>query len=193
MLLGNGRAHRRSLTSPQALPQCLADPALLMDLKIISRLVRIMTRGDVTELELDEPESGLRIKLRRGPDRAAESSPVVHVLPGAAPGAVSAALPSPGAAAAEPGGAGHQASASDGTKPFTSPMVGTFYRAQSPDADPFVSAGSRIDEETVVCIIEAMKVMNEVKAECTGEVVQVLVENGEPVEYGQPLFLYKAT
>ena len=70
-------------------------------------------------------------------------------------------------------------------------MVGTFYRAASPDVDNFTETGQRVDEETVVCIIEAMKVMNEIKAERIGEVLEVLVENGEPVEFGQPLFLIK--
>ena len=68
-------------------------------------------------------------------------------------------------------------------------MVGTFYRAASPDADPFVEVGQSVGDDTVICIIEAMKVMNEVKAETNGKIVEVLVENGEPVEFGQPLFL----
>ena len=71
---------------------------------------------------------------------------------------------------------------------IVSPMVGTFYRAGSPDAEPYAAVGSAVDPETVVCIIEAMKVMNEIRAELHGEIVEVLVENGEPVEYGQPLF-----
>jgi acetyl-CoA carboxylase biotin carboxyl carrier protein len=72
-----------------------------------------------------------------------------------------------------------------------SPMVGTFYRSPSPDSEPFSEVGTRVDEESVVCIIEAMKVMNEIKAELRGEIVELLVENGDPVEYGQPLFLVK--
>jgi acetyl-CoA carboxylase biotin carboxyl carrier protein len=76
-----------------------------------------------------------------------------------------------------------------GTLEITSPMVGTFYRSSAPDADPFVDVGVRIEEEDVICIIEAMKVMNEIKAEFGGEIVEILVENGEPVEFGQPLFL----
>jgi acetyl-CoA carboxylase biotin carboxyl carrier protein len=73
--------------------------------------------------------------------------------------------------------------------PFVSPMVGTFYRASSPEAEPFVNVGSAVEPETTLCIIEAMKVMNEVKAETRGRIVEILVENGEPVEFGQPLFL----
>jgi acetyl-CoA carboxylase biotin carboxyl carrier protein len=98
----------------------------------------------------------------------------------AAPGLVAQAPAS--AAAAEP-------AAAPAGRPFLSPMVGTFYRASSPEAEPFVSVGSEVKAETVLCIIEAMKVMNEIKAETTGRILEVLVENGEPVEFGQPLFL----
>ena len=72
---------------------------------------------------------------------------------------------------------------------IASPMVGTFYRSSSPDAEPFVQIGARIQAETPLCIIEAMKVMNEIKSEVSGEILEILVENGEPVEFGQPLFL----
>ena len=102
-----------------------------------------------------------------------------------------AAVAPAAAAGAEAPEAAAEAGPPPGTVPFESPMVGTFYRAASPDADPFVSAGTQVNDETVICIIEAMKVMNEIKAETRGEVVEVLVENGEPVEFGQPLFLLK--
>ena len=91
------------------------------------------------------------------------------------------------AAAAEEEGGGHP----PGTQPFPSPMVGTFYRSPSPDADPFVQVGSKVNDESVICIIEAMKVMPELKSDLRGEVVEILVDNGEPVEFGQPLFLIK--
>jgi len=81
---------------------------------------------------------------------------------------------------------------SEETVEIASPMVGTFYRAPTPDADPFVNVGDRVAPDQVVCIIEAMKVMNEIKAEAEGEVVRVLVENGESVEYGQPLMVIRA-
>lgn len=76
---------------------------------------------------------------------------------------------------------------------IVAPMVGTFYQAPAPDAEPYVQVGDRVDENTVVCIVEAMKLMNEIEAEVTGEVVKVLVENGQLVEYGQPLFLVKTS
>jgi acetyl-CoA carboxylase biotin carboxyl carrier protein len=78
-----------------------------------------------------------------------------------------------------------------GVEEVTSPMVGSFFRASSPESDPFVSVGATVGDESVVCIIEAMKVMNEIHAEMSGEVVEILVEDGEPVEFGQPLFLIK--
>ena len=79
-----------------------------------------------------------------------------------------------------------------GTVEFTSPMVGTFYRASSPDSAPFAEVGSKVTSESVLCIVEAMKVMNEIKAETTGTVLEILAQNGEPVEFGQPLFVIGA-
>src|SRR6185503_12135357 len=109
---------------------------------------------------------------------------MVQVVPGVVPAPVAA--PSAGSApAAGPSGP------PPGTEVFKSPIVGTFYRAASPDAEPFVSAGKEFDEGMVLCIIEAMKVMNEIRAEFRGQVLEVLAENGEPVEFGQPLFLIK--
>jgi len=185
----SGTYRTRAVSTRSPAPE--EQPTHPMDLKIISRLVRIMQRGDVNELELDDSEHGYRVRLKRGTLEPAGSGaqPVVHVLQGGGLPAPAAAPGAPAPAAAPEGTAGE--STPPGTKPFPSPMVGTFYRSPSPDADPFVSAGSTIEPETVVCIIEAMKVMNEVKAEMSGEVVEVLVENGEPVEYGQPLFLVK--
>jgi acetyl-CoA carboxylase biotin carboxyl carrier protein len=112
----------------------------------------------------------------------------------AAPAALPAAAPtgsSPAAAKAASALAQSPAVAAEVIEKFVeikSPMVGTFYAAPSPDSDPYVSAGTRITADTVVCIIEAMKVMNEIKAECSGTLVEVVVENGRPVEYGQVLF-----
>ncbi|MEW9034074.1 MAG: acetyl-CoA carboxylase biotin carboxyl carrier protein, partial [Planifilum fimeticola] len=95
------------------------------------------------------------------------------------------------AAAPEPKAAEVKAEDDAQLHKIVSPMVGTFYRAPAPDADPYVQVGDRVDEKTVVCIIEAMKLMNEIEAEVRGEIVEILVENGQLVEYGQPLFLVK--
>ncbi len=158
-----------------------------MDLKLIQRLIRIMKRGELTELEVEDTESGLRVHLSRASEQP-HSGPVVHVLQAGAGGGAPAAgfpgsAPAEGAApAAAPRTAGHT---------ITSPMVGTFYRSSAPDAEPFAQIGTRIKAESRLCIIEAMKVMNEIKSEVAGEILEVLVENGEPVEFGQPLFLVK--
>lgn len=170
------------------------DASSSLDLKMIGRLVRLMRRGEVTELEVDDSNAGLRIRLKRGPEDAETQAPVVHVTQGAAAPVAMAPMGAPGMAPHAAGPAPAQAAAPGnppGTTTFNSPMVGTFYRSSSPDSDPFVSTGTQVGEDTTLCIIEAMKVMNEIKAETRGEVVQVLVENGEPVEFGQPLFLLK--
>ena len=119
------------------------------------------------------------------------SAPVVHVTQA---GGVPAAAVVPAPVVAVPAGTAPAPAPSGpppGTKEFKSPMVGTFYRAASPDAEPFTAVGRSVKPESVICIIEAMKVMNEIKAECSGTVVEILVENGAAVEFGQPLFLIK--
>jgi acetyl-CoA carboxylase biotin carboxyl carrier protein len=156
-----------------------------MDLKLLQRLIRIMKRSELTELEVDDKPSGLRVHLSRG-GVAPPPAPLLHVMQapapvGPAPSSFSGAVPvQPAARAAPETPVGHA---------ITSPMVGTFYRSSAPDAEPFVHVGSRIKPDAPLCIIEAMKVMNEIKAEKPGKVLQILVENGEAVEYGQPLFL----
>jgi acetyl-CoA carboxylase biotin carboxyl carrier protein len=157
-----------------------------MDLGLIRKLIRMMESAELSELEIDESKAGLRVHLRRGRGEVV-GGPVVQMVPGGASPVSLSPSPAPAAGGAEPAPAGP----APGTVPFESPMVGTFYRSSSPDAEPFVRPGSAIDEDSVVCIIEAMKVMNEVKAELRGEIVEVLVENGEPVEFGQPLFVIK--
>lgn len=167
--------------------QPVAGPQPSMQIRLIQRLVALMQKGDVSELELEDSTAGLRVRLRRGPQPPVGGVPVVHVTQAGAalPVPVQAAAP----AAAVPEAAAPSAPAPAG-KPFPSPMVGTFYRSSSPEAEPFTQVGSSFGPDTTLCIIEAMKVMNEIKAETSGRVVQVLVQNGEPVEFGQPLFLY---
>ena len=158
-----------------------------MDLRQVVKLLELMESHGLDELEIEQGET--RIRLRKG-GTAAITTPVI-----AAPIQVT-----PNGAGAGPNNDGAAASADksvtekeDDTFQFTSPMVGTFYRASSPDADPFVSEGDHVTADHVVCIIEAMKVMNEIKADAEGEVVRFLVENGESVEYGQPLVLIRRT
>lgn len=162
-----------------------------MDIKDIRKIIEMMKQNDLSEFELED--EGFRIAIRRrngleshviaAPAPApVHAHPVIVAPPPPVPPALTANDTAPGDAVApqpEPETAGER---------ITSPMVGTFYRSPSPDVDPFVSAGSEVDEDTVVCIIEAMKVMNEIKAETRGVVRSILVENAAPVQFGQPLF-----
>ncbi|MEZ5977125.1 MAG: acetyl-CoA carboxylase biotin carboxyl carrier protein [Planctomycetota bacterium] len=161
-----------------------------MEIKLIHALVRIMRRADLTELEIDDSSAGLRVRLKRG-HGSEGGTPLVNVMqgPAAAPAGPSTGAPAAPAAPA-PSGSGEPA-LPPGVVAFTSPMVGTFYRSPSPDAAPFVDVGGKFTEDTVICIVEAMKVMNEIRPEFRGEIVEVLVENAEPVEFGQPLFLVR--
>lgn len=184
------RARPRYAAAPTGLDDDPLSPAkrhsaAMMDLRLIRQLVRIMSGAGVTELEIDDTKEGVRVRLKRGQEAPAPGPSLVQLLPGTAP---APAAPAPAAAAPQ---AREQGGAAAGMHTVTSPMVGTFYRSASPEAEPFVDVGARVGEDSVVCIIEAMKVMNEIRAEVRGTVVEVLVENGEPVEYGQPLFLVK--
>ena len=144
-----------------------------MDIKQIKQLVKLMIENDLIELDIASGQE--KVHLKRG----GEPQPgAVTVLPAAASAA-------PGAA---PSGAQGQAAAGENLVEIKSPMVGTFYATSSPDADPYVEAGSPVDEDTVICVIEAMKVMNEIKADCSGTVMEVCVRNTQPVEFGQVLF-----
>jgi acetyl-CoA carboxylase biotin carboxyl carrier protein len=161
-----------------------------MDLKLIQKLIAMMRRGGLAEIDVEDAQSGLKVRLKR---EGHPPAPMVQVVGGGgAQHPVAAATGTQAPAPAAPVGAAPPAAPKEvvGT-PVPSPMVGTFYRAGSPEAEPFVSVGTRITPDKVLCIIEAMKVMNEIKGEISGEVVGVLVENGEPVEFGQPLFLVK--
>ena len=145
----------------------------------LERLLGLMHQHGLAELEV-AADGGVRLSKNSGPVYAAPAALAPVAVNAAAPGAAPAAPPA--AAPAKPAG-----------EPFLSPMVGTLYRAPTPEAKPFVMEGDSVKAETVLCIIEAMKVMNEIKAERTGKIVQILVENGEAVEYGQPLFLIQRT
>jgi acetyl-CoA carboxylase biotin carboxyl carrier protein len=148
-----------------------------MNVDEIKRILQLMEENKLVEFEYED--EGRRLKLRRAEDRAAAPLVIPAALPVAAPPPASAALAAPAGPPARP----------DNVIEFKSPLVGTFYRASKPDADPFVSAGDEVSTEKVICIIEAMKVMNEIKAEMSGVVREVLVKNGQAVEYGEPLFL----
>lgn len=152
-----------------------------MEMKEIRTVIDLMTRNKLSEFELEKDDFKIKIK------KASDAVPVVNYAPAPtlAPTVPTAASPTPQAVEA--------ASAKVELPAINSPMVGTFYRSPSPESVPFIDVGSLVTPETVVCIIEAMKVMNEIKAETTGVIAEVLVENGKPVEFGQPLFRLRAS
>jgi len=143
-----------------------------------------MTRSDLSEFSIEE--DGLKLRIRRGTSGPATvmQAPQVQMMPAPVPGAASPAPPVVQSAAAE-----NEA----GITYIKSPMVGTLYRSPSPETPPFIDSGARIAENTPVCIIEAMKIMNEIQAEVKGVILEVLVENGQPVEFGQRLFKVQVT
>lgn len=154
-----------------------------MDLKDIKVIVDLMKKNAVSEFEMEEGDFKIKLKRESGKPRKGETVVVQEAAPVALPAAAApvAAAPAPAAPATAP------PPAPDGPE-VKSPMIGTFYRKPSPDADSFVEVGSVVEPDTVVCIIEAMKVMNEIKAEVKGTIAEVLLEDGKPVEYGQALF-----
>jgi acetyl-CoA carboxylase biotin carboxyl carrier protein len=150
-----------------------------VDLKDIKAIIDLMKKNSITEFELERQDSKIRLKRGlNGGSSAAQSEDYIPAMPVAMQSAVAAPASAPAAAPA----------VATGEVDIKSPMIGTFYRAPSPEAGNYVEVGSEVNSESVVCIIEAMKVMNEIKAEVKGIVTQVLVENGKPVEFGQPLF-----
>ena len=150
-------------------------------LEKISALLAMMKDNDIVELELEEGEFSVALRKQGAFASQAVMAPMPILTPQAAP-VQPAAAPASAASAA----------VSDPTLvPIKSPIVGTFYRASAPEASPFVDVGDSVKKDTVICIIEAMKIMNEIRAEMDGKIEKVLVESGEPVEYGQPLFLIR--
>jgi acetyl-CoA carboxylase biotin carboxyl carrier protein len=152
-----------------------------VDLKDIKAIIDLMKKNSVSEFELEKQD--FKIRLKRGTNGSSsvsyEDAPQVmtYVQPPAVSSAVAAQLTTPASSELE----------------IKSPMIGTFYRAPSPESASYVEIGTEVSPETVVCIIEAMKVMNEIKAEAKGVVTQVMIENAKPVEFGQPLFKIRPT
>lgn len=141
------------------------------DIEYVEKLAKVLADNSLTEISLEDGEQAITLR---------KESIVAPVAAIASPAAQPAAAPAPAQQAAP------QAEVKKG-KPLTSPMVGTFYSAPSPDAKPFVEVGSTIAQGDVVCIVEAMKLMNEIESECAGKVVEICVKDGQPVEFGQVL------
>ncbi|MEZ5275715.1 MAG: acetyl-CoA carboxylase biotin carboxyl carrier protein [Opitutaceae bacterium] len=151
-----------------------------MDLKEIKQIIDLMKRSDLTEFSVEEQNFKLKIRREGAAPQIVMSgpppAPPAHPQP-----ALSPAHPPPAAAPADEPGIAY----------IKSPMVGTFYSSSSPESPPFTEVNQRVEESSIVCIIEAMKIMNEIQAEIRGVVLEILVENGQPVEYGQRLFRVK--
>jgi len=147
-----------------------------MDIRKVKKLIEVLEESGIAELEITEGEESVRIsRYGSGPSLAPQMA-----MPAAPVAAAPAATAAPSDVAAEAPARGHH---------INSPMVGTYYSAPAPGAKPFVEIGTKVQEGDTICIIEAMKMMNQIEAEVSGTVVSILAENGEPVEFGQPLFI----
>ena len=145
-----------------------------MDLKDIKAVIDLMKKNAISEFELEKQDFKIRLKRAIGQVAVSNDEPVAQIT-------MSAALPATSAAPAP-------SPAVNTDQEINSPMIGTFYRAPSPESASYVEVGSEVTPDSVVCIIEAMKVMNEIKAETRGVITEILVDNAKPVEYGQPMF-----
>ncbi len=151
-----------------------SSPGDVFDVRKVRKFIELMNEHDLSEIDLRQADQ--RIRLRRGPEMVTVSTSPPVAMPSSVPAAGGAA------------GAPKAAAVDDGSLLIRSPMVGTFYAAANPESPPFVKVGDQIGPEKTVCIIEAMKVFNEIPAECSGKIAAVLATNGDAVEFGQPLF-----
>ncbi|MFN2382265.1 MAG: acetyl-CoA carboxylase biotin carboxyl carrier protein [Guyparkeria sp.] len=148
-----------------------------MDIRKVKKLIELLEESGVAEIEIKEGEESVRITRQSQQPTVMHAAPPAHAPQPAAPALAPSGEPAP-SESAEPSG-----------KTINSPMVGTFYEASSPDSSPFVDVGSTVQKGDTICIIEAMKMFNQIEAEVDGTIKSILVENGQPVEYDQPLFV----
>lgn len=157
-----------------------------MDIKYVKQLLELIEKSAVNEVEIEE--KGQKIRITKSPNVVAGNSPA-FAMP---PVQHQVVMPAPASAPAPEPAKESKPAATDAGKKYheiKSPIVGTFYRQPSPDAPPYVDVGTKVKQGSVLCIVEAMKLMNEIESDTAGTVVKVMVENGKPVEYGQVLFL----
>ncbi len=153
-----------------------------MDIRKIKKLIELIESSDIAEIEIHEGEESVRLS------RVSSVQQTTVVQSAAAPALAEAPVPAPAQSSTQDGGA--EEALPEGHV-VTSPMVGTFYRAPSPGAKPFVDVGQKVEAGDTLCIIEAMKMLNQIEADRSGVIAAILVENGQPVEYGQPLFVIR--
>ncbi|WP_226665107.1 acetyl-CoA carboxylase biotin carboxyl carrier protein [Microbulbifer aggregans] len=156
-----------------------------MDIRKIKKLIELLEESDIGELEIKEGEESVRIS--RGVSGASIQMPQMPMMAPMAPMAPAAPAPAPAAPAAAPAESASESVPALTGHPVKSPMVGTFYAASSPGAEPFVKVGQQVKAGDVICIVEAMKMMNQIEADKSGTIESILVEDGQPVEYDQPL------
>lgn len=161
-----------------------------MDIRKVKKLIELLEESNLTEIEIVEGEESVRLS------RGSTAAPVTYAMPPSMPGHYAAAPePAPAAAPAAAAPAAAEAAPKADDMPegdiLRSPMVGTYYASPSPDADPFVTLGQKVSEGETLCIIEAMKMFNQIEAESSGTVVGILAETGQPVEFDQPLFVIR--
>ena len=162
-----------------------------MNQKELKELIEFLIDKDITEFELERGD--VKVRIKRGQEVHYSSAPAPVQVPVAQPSAPSHSAPAgvPSVSSATPASAPTAPSDEEGLHTVKSPIVGTFYEAPSPGAPGFVKVGDTITVGQVLCIVEAMKLMNEIESDVAGEIVKILVNNGQPVEYGQPLFLVR--
>ncbi len=152
-----------------------------MDLKTIKQVIDLMKRSELSEFEFEE--DGFKLRLSRESNNSV--APIIQSVAPVNPVSATPATPAPASSAEK------EKAEDPNVETIKSPMVGTFYRAPSPDSANFTDVGKKVDVDSIVCIIEAMKVMNEIQAEVKGTITEILVEDGDAIEFGQPLFKYK--
>ena len=150
----------------------------MMDIRKVKKLIELLEESGISEIEISEGEESVRISRYPKPGTVTMAAPA---MPAAAPAPVAGAVPAPGTTPTPPAPIRGQQ--------VTAPMVGTFYSGPAPGSKPFVEVGTEVKPGDTLCVIEAMKMMNQIESEFAGKVVSVLVENGSPVEFGQPLFV----
>jgi acetyl-CoA carboxylase biotin carboxyl carrier protein len=176
-------------------PQMSENAVPGVDLGQLERLLKFMSENGLEEFEYAHGDLRIRLKKAASPSSIAANMALSAAQPAAAPAALSQGPPAPEAAPASAPAPVPPAAVppEEQQHVIKSPIVGTFYAGPSPEAGPFVKVGDTVDAGQTVCIIEAMKLMNEIEADISGEVVRILVENGQPVEYGEPLFALRPT
>jgi acetyl-CoA carboxylase biotin carboxyl carrier protein len=160
-----------------------------MDIKDLRTLVKLVTETDITEFEMENSEEKILIKRGTSREIVHVAAPAAYAAPVPGPVGATAALPAGGPSPAPAAGASAGMAGRDKYETVTSPIVGTFYRAPSPESDPYVQVGSVVDKGGIFCIIEAMKLMNEIEVEFKCKIVEICKENAQPVEFGDPLFI----